>query len=151
MTFPNTYEPPIEVWVIPSDDVELQPKPALLYKETEHEIVVSEYSGKDKAFQPTTRERRAKAYRLFEECRVAMLGQRAVALEAAKSEARNQASIYNHILSMAPQPFPHEQAEALLGKAQPKEEAQEKQEKEVAGKGGATNPAIQRPAARRRS
>jgi hypothetical protein len=101
---------------------------------------VHEYDRPKRQFKPATTERRTKAYRHFEECRVAMLQSRAEILNTAKVAAQNQASIYNHILSMNPVLFPNEQADAFLSKqVQGQEEAQAGQE---------VKPAIKRPVRR---
>jgi hypothetical protein len=140
MSDPIHYDPSIPVWVVPSDDDDLAPLPALLVKETEHEIVVHEYDRPKRQFEAATVERRTKAYAHFEECRVAMLQSRAEILNTAKVAAQNQASIYNHILSMNPVLFPTEQADAFLSKqVQGQEEAQASQE---------VKPAIKRPVRR---
>jgi hypothetical protein len=170
------HDPPLRVWVIPADDADLEPLAALLHSETEHEVILSEYNRREQCFELFERERRTKAYRHFDECRVAMLQERSVALEAAKAEARNQASIYNHILALTPKAFPDEQADQFLtppAEVQGQEEAQASEEvsgpaevaiqrgREQAQKNGerlieegslsvTDKPATQRPSRRRR-
>ena len=135
------YDPFFPAWVIPSDENDLAPLPALLVSSTEHEIVVHEYDRPARQFKAETRERRTKAYAHFEECRIAMLQIRAEILNTARVEAQNQASIYNHILSMSPVLFPDEQADDFFAKqVQGQEEAQAGQE--------VTKPAIKRPVRR---
>jgi len=137
--FPVHHDPSIPVWVVPSDENDLVPLPALLVKETEHEIVVNEYDRHKRQFKTETCERRAKAYRHFEECRVAMLQIRAEILHKARTEAQNQASIYNHILSVNPSLFPDDAAIDFRA-IEVQEEAEASQE--------VTKPAIKRPVRR---
>ena len=122
------HDPALRVWIEPTDPGDMLPLPALLHSETEHEVIVSEYNRRKQCFELAERERRTTAHRDFEACRVAMLQRQSAVLELAREEARNQASIYQHILSVPPQPFPNDKADEFLtppAKVQ-EEEGQEK-------------------------
>jgi hypothetical protein len=128
------YDPEIPVWVMPDDENDLVPLPALLASETEHEAVLHEYDRRKKQFSLEPVERRVKAYPHFNECRFAMLQQRADILYRVRREASKQAAIYNHILSVDISPFPEDAATGFRAQQvqrQEKAEAQVEADEEV--------------------
>ena len=104
MTF--FHDPPLPAWVAPTESNDLEPLPALLHRESEHEITVTEYDRKEKRFKATRRERRAKAFKRFEDCAKHMLSAKADALMDARHVANDLASQVNHLHSLREKPFP---------------------------------------------
>lgn len=145
----TNFDPPLKVWVMPSDHQDLLPLPALLHSETEHEIIASEYDRRSKSFKVFERERRTTAHRDFEACRVAMLQEQSAVLEMAKQEARNQASIYNHILSVPPAAFPDDAYQAFIKKPEAEEEAIQEEVKPEEPPANERPAPMKRPARRR--
>lgn len=146
----NHFDPPLKVWIVPTDHQDLLPLPALLHSETEHEIIVSEYNRRKQCFELFERERRATAHRDFEACRIAMLQEQSAVLEKAKAEAANQASIYNHILSVPRPAFPDDAYEAFTAKPEAQEEEAVQEEVKLEEPPADEKPApMKRPARRR--
>lgn len=120
-----SHDPPKKAWTKPFNLNDYEPLPCLIHSENEEECVISEYNRKSKSFIlfAGPNKPRDTVYADFEACRIAMVQDSANTLEAAKAEARNQASIYQHILSLTPKQYPDDAYEVFIAKPKEKEEA----------------------------
>lgn len=119
-----SHDPPIKAWTRPFDLHDHEPLPCLIHSEDETDCVISEYDRKSKSFIlfAGPNKPRDTVYADFEACRIAMVQAQAIKLEAAKANASNQASIYQHILSLTAKPYPDDAYETFTAKPETQEE-----------------------------